>query len=196
MTRAGMTPDEPGKAKDVFWDLNGESAPDSFRAAMRRVVGGVAVVATLHDQRPWGMTVSAYAPVCMEPPTLVVCVNAATTTAADIQSERLFSLNLLSESQLLVSQRCAQAGASKYLDGDVVPQDRLPRRIAMPVLRDCVATFECFATEIRNVGTHVVVMGAVRAIVAPQARRPLLYGQGSYLVSVALDAAFAPVVPA
>jgi flavin reductase (DIM6/NTAB) family NADH-FMN oxidoreductase RutF len=195
MTRARTT-HQQGEAKDAFWDLDGESAPDSFRAAMRRVVGGVAVVATVHDERPWGMTVSAFASVCVEPPTLVVCVNAATTTASDIQRERQFSLNLLSESQFLVSQRCAQAGASKYLDHDVVPQNQLPRRIAMPVLRDCVATFECVASDIRNVGTHVVIIGAVRAILAPQARRPLLYGQGSYLASVALDAAFARGLPA
>ncbi|MBR0691747.1 flavin reductase family protein [Bradyrhizobium lablabi] len=180
--------DEAG-ARVARWDLDAGPAPDAFRAAMRRVVGGVAVVATLRESRPWGMTVSAFTPVCMEPPTLLVCVNAATATAADIARDRKFSLNLLSEAQRGVSQRCAQQGASKYLDEDAIPAANLPPRIAMPVLQDSVATFDCDASEIRRIGTHVVVVGAIRAILAPQARRPLLYGQGGYLRSVTLDAA-------
>ena len=131
--------DAGASACDTRWDLDAGAAPDAFRAAMRRVVGGVAVVATLRDSRPWGMTVSAFTPVCMEPPTLLVCVNASTTTAADITRDRRFSLNLLSETQRGVSQRCAEPGASKYLDEDVVPSENLPTRIAMPVLQDSVA---------------------------------------------------------
>ncbi|MGY3120338.1 flavin reductase (DIM6/NTAB) family NADH-FMN oxidoreductase RutF [Bradyrhizobium sp. S3.14.4] len=176
-------------SRDARWDLAAGPAPDAFRAAMRRFVGGVAVVATLHEGRPWGMTVSSFTPVCMEPPTLLVCVNAATATAADIARDRRFSLNLLSETQRGVSQRCAQPGASKYLDEDVVPADGIPTRTAMPVLQDSVATFDCDATEVRQIGTHIVIVGAVRAIVAPQTRRPLLYGQGGYLGSIALDVA-------
>lgn len=188
--------DDPGASvPDAPWDLAAGAAPDAFREAMRRVVGGVAVVATLREGRPWGMTVSAFAPVCMEPPTLLVCVNAATATAADIARDRRFSLNLLSESQRGVSQHCAQAGASKYLDEEVVRADGIPMRIVMPVLRDSLATFDCEASEIRRIGTHIVVVGAIRAILAPQMRRPLLYGQGGYLESITLDVA-ADGVPA
>lgn len=174
-------------AHDARWDLVAGPAPDAFRAAMRRVVVGVAVVATLRDSRPWGMTVSAFTPVCMEPPTLLICVNAATATAADIERDRRFSLNLLSETQRGVSQRCAQPGASKYIDQDVVSAHDLPTPAEMPVLLDSVATFDCDASDIRTVGTHLVVIGAIRAILAPRTRRSLLYGQGNYLGSVALD---------
>lgn len=158
---------------------------------MRRAVGGVAVVGTLRDERPWGMTVSAYTPVCMEPPTLLVCVNAKTATAADIERERKFSLNLLSEAQAELSQRCAQPGASKYLEGDVVLPDELPVPSFTPVLCEAIATFDCDASEIRRIGTHVVVIGEIRTILAPRSLRPLLYGQGHYLKTVALDLASA-----
>ncbi|WGD53099.1 flavin reductase family protein [Bradyrhizobium sp. CB1650] len=171
----------------ALWDLASGPRPDAFRTAMRRVVGGVAVVGTLRDERPWGMTVSAYTPVCMEPPTLLVCVNAKTATAADIERERKFSLNLLSEAQAELSQRCAQPGASKYLEGDIVPPDELPVPSFTPVLREAIATFDCDASEIQRIGTHVVVIGAIRTILAPMLLRPLLYGQGRYLKTIALD---------
>lgn len=175
-------------AREQAWDLVEGAAPDAFRAVMRRVVGGVAIVATTRNGRPWGMTVSAYAPVCMEPPTLLVCVNAATATASDIDRDRQFSLNLLSESQCGVSQRCSRAGDSKYLDDAVVAAAELPARFAMPVLQDSVASFDCDVEEIRRVGTHFVVIGAIRVILAPRAHPPLLYGQGRYLGIAALGA--------
>ena len=48
------------------WELNSGKDTDSFRAAMRRVISGVTVITTHHQDRPWGMTVSAFTPVCME----------------------------------------------------------------------------------------------------------------------------------
>ncbi|MGY3578213.1 flavin reductase family protein [Bradyrhizobium sp. USDA 4504] len=178
-------------ARAALWDLASGPRPDAFRTVMRRIVGGVAVVGTLREERPWGMTVSAYTPVCMEPPTLLVCINAKTVTAADIERDRKFSLNLLSEAQAGLSQRCAQPGASKYLDGYVVPADELPVPSFTPVLREAIATFDCDASEIQRIGTHVVVIGAIRTILAPTSLRPLLYGQGRYLKTVALDLASA-----
>src|SRR3546814_20372252 len=58
--------------------LSGASDPvsidpdgDGFREAMRRAVTGVTIITTYHEGRPWGMTVSAFAPVCMKPPPLL-----------------------------------------------------------------------------------------------------------------------------
>src|SRR3546814_20993576 len=68
--------------------LSGASDPvsivpdgDGFREAMSRAVTGVTIITTYHEGRPWGMTVSAFAPVCMKPPTLLVYLNEATVTA-------------------------------------------------------------------------------------------------------------------
>ncbi|MEU1623401.1 flavin reductase family protein [Streptomyces sp. NPDC005722] len=161
--------------------------PDTFRAAMRRVVGGLTVVTTRHDGRPWGMTVSAFIPVCLEPPTVLVCVNERSVTAEDIRRTGRFAVNLLSLDQVLVSQLCARQGAVKFVEDHVVAGGELPAAVVSPVLRDSLVTFDCVTAEARPVGSHLVVIGGVRAVVAPGSRSPLLFGQGRYQRGVDVD---------
>ncbi|HEY9389187.1 MAG TPA: flavin reductase family protein [Mycobacteriales bacterium] len=163
------------------------SSIGAFVAAMRRMVSGVTVVTTRHDGRPWGMTVNAFSSVCAEPPTVLVCVNNRTATAADIRRDGRFAVNLLSQDQLFVSRLCAKPGQVKYLDDHTVSPDELPAGVTMPVLRDSLATFDCVVGEARPVGTHLVVIGTVEAIITPPSRTPLLYGQGRYLHGVAIS---------
>jgi flavin reductase (DIM6/NTAB) family NADH-FMN oxidoreductase RutF len=170
----------------VHWDVNSGGEAEAFRTAMRRMVGGVTVITTLHDREPWGMTVSAFTPVCMDPPTLLVCVNNRTTTASDISRGGRFAVNLLSQAQLYLSQLCSRAGEDKFIGDYVVPPSSLPERVMMPVLRDSVVTFDCRATDILSVGSHLVVISAIEAILAPQSLPPLLYGEGRYLHGVAI----------
>jgi flavin reductase (DIM6/NTAB) family NADH-FMN oxidoreductase RutF len=169
------------------WEVNGGADADSFRAAMRRVIGGVTVITTRHDGRPWGLTVSAFTPVCMDPSTLLVCVNSRTVTASDIWRDRRFAVNLLSQTQLHLSKLCSRAGEDKFLDGHVFPPSCLPERVTMPVLRDSLVTFDCRASDVRPVGSHLVVVAAIEGVLATESRRPLLYGEGRYLRGVALD---------
>jgi flavin reductase (DIM6/NTAB) family NADH-FMN oxidoreductase RutF len=160
--------------------------PDAatFRSAMRRVVSGVTIVTTRHDGRPWGMTVNAFTSVCAEPPTVLVCVNNRTVTAADITRDRRFAVNLLSQDQLFLSRLCARPGEVKFLDDFTV---RPQVAATMPVLRDSLVTFDCAVTEAHAIGSHFVVIGTVEAIVAPAPRVPLLYGQGWYLHGVSIS---------
>jgi flavin reductase (DIM6/NTAB) family NADH-FMN oxidoreductase RutF len=186
MTKAATQPCELGSAA---WEVNSGAESDAFRAAMRRVVGAVTVITTRHKGQPWGLTVSAFAPVCMDPPTLLVCVNHSTVTASDISRGGRFAVNLLSQDQLLLSRHCSRAGENKHLDGHVIPQAGLPGRVVMPVLRDSIVTFDCKASDILSVGSHLVVIANIEAILAPKARPPLLYGEGRYLHGVAIDEA-------
>ncbi|MFD7446275.1 flavin reductase family protein [Streptomyces sp. NPDC059909] len=186
-TLGDLLGDDDVGADAAQWALETKADPDTFRAAMGRVVGSVTVVTTRHDGRAWGMTVSAFSPVCMEPPMVLVCVNARTVTAADIHRESRFGVNLLSQDQLPVSQLCSRAGAVKYVDDHVVASSQLPAEVTSPVLRNSLVTFDCEVTETRTVGSHLVVMGQVRAVLAPDSRRPLLYGQGRYQRSVDIE---------
>lgn len=160
---------------------------DTFRAAMRRVVSGVTVVTTLHDDRPWGMTVTAFTSVCAEPPTVLVCVNTRTNTAGDIAQSGRFAANLLSRDQLDISNLCSAPGGLKYIDDHVIDERHAWGSEAMPVLRDSLVTFDCVVDDARVVGSHLVVVGRVQRIVTPEARVPLLYGEGRYLHGVGFD---------
>jgi flavin reductase (DIM6/NTAB) family NADH-FMN oxidoreductase RutF len=190
MIKVATRPSELGvEFGSASWEVNSGAESDAFRAAMRRVVGAVTVITTRHKGQPWGMTVSAFTPVCMHPPTLLVCVNNSTVTASDICRDDRFAVNLLSQAQLHLSRYCSRAGENKDLDGHVIPPAGLPERVVMPVLRDSIVTFDCKASDILSVGSHLVVIANIEAILAPKARPPLLYGEGRYLHGVAIDEA-------
>lgn len=169
------------------WSLSTSADPDTVRAALRRVISGVTVVTTEHEGRPWGLTVSAFTPVCIEPPTVLVCVNTHTVTGDALGAGGRFAANLLSQDQLYLAQRCSRAGRPKYLDDDVLAAAELPAEVAAPVLRASLVTFDCEVSEARPVGSHLVVLGTVRAVLAPGARPPLLFGDGRYRHCVEFD---------
>jgi hypothetical protein len=108
---------------NALWVVNGGAEAGAFRLAMRRIVGGVTVITTRHDDQPWGMM-------------LLACVN--NCTASDISRNGLFAVSLLSLARLNVSQRCARSGKDKYLTDHVVPPNELPDRVVMPALRNSI----------------------------------------------------------
>lgn len=169
------------------WDLDSGSESITFRTAMRRFIGGVTVITTRHENRPWGMTVSAFAPACMDPPTLIVCVNRNTITAANITKDARFAVNVLSQEQVNISQHCSRAGSDKFIEDFEVPKDELPDRIKMPVLRDSLVTFDCKVNCEFVVKSHLVLIASVDSILAPAAKTPLLYGDGQYMHGVSVD---------
>jgi len=180
-------------ARQIFstWELNSGPEALAFRAAMRRFVGGVTVVSTLHEGRPWGMTVSAFSPACMDPPMLIACVNRDTVTASDITRDPHFAVNILSDEQVAISQFCSRPGEDKFIEAFVLPAEEVPETIQMPVLRNSLITFDCRANTTFIVNSHLVLLAQVRAVLAPSSKKPLLYGQGQYMQGVSMQLATA-----
>lgn len=173
------------------WELNADADPMAFRSAMRKVVGGVTVITTMHEDRPWGMTVSAFTPVCMDPPTVLVCVNRETVTASSITRDSRFGVNILSQDQLAISQFCSRPREDKFVEDFTVPVSDVPDRIQMPVLKNSLITFDCTVKATFVVNSHLVVMGLVSSVLAPASKSPLLYGEGKYMHGVSLEMAVA-----
>jgi len=160
--------------------------PDRVRWALRVLVSPVTVITTMLDGRPWGLTVSAFTPVCLDPPTVLVCVNRDTATAGCIANDGRFGVNVLDEHQASLARRCASPGAPKFLRSDeLLAADDVASRV--PIIREALISFECAAERI-EVGTHVVVLGRVLAVFTVSSNGssnvssngPLLYGNGHY----------------
>lgn len=169
------------------WELDAGPEALAFRSAMRKFVGGVTVITTFHEDRPWGMTVSAFSPVCMDPPTLIACVNRETVTASDITRDPRFAVNILSQEQVAVSQYCSRPREDKFIEDFVFSSEAVPDRIQMPVLKNSLLTFDCRANTTFVVNSHLVLLAQVRAVLAPAAKKPLLYGEGQYMQGVSME---------
>ena len=157
--------------------------PDLLRAALRHLVGPVSVVTTRDGDRAWGMTVSAFTVVCLEPPTMALCVNRSTTTASHIIRTGRLGLNVLADEQVELSQRCAAPGESKFLDDSDLSNladSRADGSRPAPLLADALIAFDCDAECLDVAGTHLLVAATVRSVTLGVPRQPLLYGAGQY----------------
>ena len=164
-------------------NVEGDVEADELRQALRHLVGPVSVVTTRDGDRPWGMTVSAFTVVCLEPPTMALCVNRATATAGHILHTGRLGLNVLCDGQVEMSQRCAAPGEAKFLDvGDVANAGatRNDGSTAAPLLAGALIAFDCDAECLDVAGTHLLVAARVRSVVIGDQRQPLLYGAGQY----------------
>jgi flavin reductase (DIM6/NTAB) family NADH-FMN oxidoreductase RutF len=156
----------------------GAAHADGFRTMMRGFPTGVAVVTTTDATgRPWGLTCSSVCSVTLEPPTLLVCLRAASPTLAAIRARGAFAVNLLHED--------AQSTAELFASGD---PDRFRRvrwradsEAAGPhLVGDIHAVADCRTATTTPVGDHVVVFGELFRVASKEDCRPLLYGMRRY----------------
>jgi Flavin reductase like domain len=65
-------------------------SPDMFRAAMRRLTGGVSVITAGRGAEISGMTVSSVSSLCADPPALIVSVSRSASSLALMKSYGFF----------------------------------------------------------------------------------------------------------
>lgn len=145
-----------------------------YREAMSRVAEQVHVIATGGPAGRGGATATAVASVSDAPPSLLVCLNRASSTLARIERNGCFSVNVLSaEQQEIAAIFAGQArleGEDRFRDGDGWSMDG-----GAPVLRGALSAFDCRLTDLKPVGSHIVVFGLVQAIAVGVEGAPLLF---------------------
>lgn len=149
---------------------------DDFVLAMRRTAAGVAIVTTLRDGVPAGVTVSSFGSLSADPPSVLVALNGESRTLDAILEARSFAANVLADDHSELAK--AFSGA--------VPTDRRfdhGRWIALetgsPVLESALAAFDCRLATTFQFGTHHILVGEVVAIRVGEAR-PLVYHARTY----------------
>ncbi len=150
-----------------------------FRQALGQFPTGVTVITTLDKEgNPIGVTASSFNSVSMEPPLVLWSVAKKAYSAKIFESAEYFIINVLAESQVDVSNTCAQQGVDKFANlqykagiGDC------------PKLADTSACFECKTWQLYDGGDHLIVVGEVINYESNQALKPLVYACGSYAVT-------------
>jgi flavin reductase (DIM6/NTAB) family NADH-FMN oxidoreductase RutF len=133
-----------------------------FRRAMRNLASGVAIVATGADDSRRGLTVSSVASLCMDPPCLLVGINASSEAHDAILAHGSFAISLLGSGQQDLALRFAGRDGVK---GDqrfaTAPWDQ--GLLDVPVLRDAIGVVECELYQHQAVGTHGIFIGRIVA---------------------------------
>ena len=130
-----------------------------FRRVMRRFPTGVTVVAVADAAgEPWGLTVSSFTSVSLDPPLVLVCIDRSSDTHDRILEASGFGVSVLSVRQAGVASRFAVDPSEGRFD-EVAWQ---PGPAGYPVLRDAAAWLECDLHEVLQGGDHSIILGRVR----------------------------------
>ncbi|KAB0677519.1 flavin reductase family protein [Aureimonas leprariae] len=138
-----------------------------LKQAMRTLAGGVSVVtAGIGDGRT-GATVTSAHSLSMEPETMAVSINLASSTWEAIRRHGLFCVNVLRADQRAVADRFAGfgglKGASRYEGADWHPL--VTGALA---LEGALAAIDCEVEHVIERHSHALVLGTVRAVEVSQ----------------------------
>jgi flavin reductase (DIM6/NTAB) family NADH-FMN oxidoreductase RutF len=149
--------------------------PSDFRRALAQFTSGVTAVTTRDEAgRPLGLTVTAFSSVSLEPPLVLVCVDARSEAHSGFRASGAFGVSILAEDQEEVSRQFAWGGAAKF---DKI--ETVEGTTGVPLVAGALAHLECRVVAAHAAGDHTIYVGEIVALFA-RAGRPLAYWQGQY----------------
>lgn len=139
---------------------------------------GVTVVTSIDDEgNPHSMTANSFTSVCLDPPTVLICVAHGTHTYGYVEHNGKFGINILSEEQedlgIYFAKRPEdrQDGTeySYTISGDDIP-----------ALDNSMVFFGCQVIGSHVYGDHTVYLGEVKEVRRNEAGTPLMFYQSRW----------------
>ncbi len=148
---------------------------DEFRSALSKFASGVTVVTTKDIKGNYfGITVSAFCSVSLDPPLVLICIDKKTGSHHALAESRSFVVNFLREDQQKLSQHFASPVPDKFSGINYQESIR-----GLPVLPDSLAVLECRLIYSYDGGDHTIFVGEVERTSISEGN-PLIYFQGQY----------------
>jgi flavin reductase (DIM6/NTAB) family NADH-FMN oxidoreductase RutF len=158
-------------------ELAAQPAAPDFSDAMAELASGVVLVTSWIDGRPWGMTVTAFASVSADPPTVLVSLASTTASARSIAASGGFGVSLLGVQHRAAARRGAARGAAKFLEA--FGATRLADA-GSPAVAGALAHLDCEVVEQVRIADHTVFFGRVENVHVAPGGRPLVYAGRAY----------------
>ena len=146
---------------------------DEFRSALSRFATGVTVITTSDDEgQPHSMTANAFSSICLDPPTVMVCIAHGTHTYGYVEKTNRFGVNILKQEQQELGAYFAKRPEDRtgdvkyhYSNGDD----------GIPVLDDSLVFFGCEVVGSHEYGDHTIYVGKVNQVRPIESGAPLLF---------------------
>jgi flavin reductase (DIM6/NTAB) family NADH-FMN oxidoreductase RutF len=155
--------------------------PRAFRRVAASFATGVAVVTSVDDDVPVGMTVNSFTTVSLDPVLVLVCLSRGSRLLGSIEHSGVFAATVLAAQQ----QRQARWFANRARPTGVAAFAGIPTRHAPAtgclLLAEGLAYFDCRVQDMLPGGDHTVVLGEVAAFDELWPREPLVFVGGTYV---------------
>jgi flavin reductase len=159
--------------------IDSEPTSARYRDAMSRVAGAVHLIATDGVAGKAGLTATAVTSVSDAPPTLLVCLNKSSRTAAILSENGSFSVNTLAaghqELANVFAGRTPARGPARFEHGKWETGEA-----GQPYVVDALVSLTARVIEIKPVASHLVVIGEITGIRFGAAHAGLVYTRRNY----------------
>ncbi len=140
---------------------------------MSRFATGVTVVTSVDDQgEPHSMTANSFTSVCLDPPTVLVCVAHGTNTYGYVERNGKFGVNILSEEQEDLGAYFAKRPEDRT--GDMKYEYTMSEG-GVPILDGSMVSFCCTVVGTHVSGDHTVYLAEVKEVRQNEDGEPLMF---------------------
>jgi flavin reductase (DIM6/NTAB) family NADH-FMN oxidoreductase RutF len=147
------------------------------RSVMRFFASHVTVVTSALDTGElFGLTVTAFTSVSLEPPVVLICIRNESTATELFKESKRFCVNILAEDQRPIAEKFSLTGEA----GRFVGLDYHIGRGGNPVIDRCLGYIDCKIINAHQEGDHTIFFGEA-VDVAGEDKRPLLYLNRKYV---------------
>lgn len=149
-----------------------------FKRALSCWASGVSVVTARVGELRYGVTVSSFSSLSLNPPLVLFCLNITSQLNGFIDDARGFAVNILSTEQEDISVHFATAQREPGSSfGDIDIEAQLGPH---PVLAGVSAHLQCVLHSKVSEGDHAIVIGRVTEAAGHPDRPPLVYYRRAY----------------
>lgn len=153
--------------------------PTLFRQLLGCFPTGVAIITTrAADGLPTGLTCNSFSSVSLEPPLVLFSLRKASRLLETFAAADSFAINILSQRQDALSGRFASSKITDKFEGVAWRSGPL----GMPIIEDCLASFECSTFSRHDAGDHYVFIGEVKHMSGGPADQALVFYKGAYMM--------------
>lgn len=151
---------------------------DDFKDSLASWASGVSVVTTNCDGMLYGLTVSSFTSLSLDPPLVLVCLNNGNRLPEMIGDAQGFAVSILDRGQETASNYFATRGREPTPDFTEIEGEIT--RSGMPVLAGAMAWIVCSLHNSIEQGDHTIIIGEVVEAGSREDGEPLLYYRRAY----------------
>ena len=146
---------------------------DEFRSALGQFATGVTVITTLDDEgKPHSMTANAFSSICLDPPTIMVCIAHGTNTHGFMEKNKRFGVNILKQEQKDLGAYFARRPENRTGDVEYYYSETENKT---PVLEGSMVFFGCEVLGSHVYGDHTIYVGLVNEMRRNESGAPLMF---------------------
>jgi flavin reductase len=150
-----------------------QTIEDAFRAGMRQLASGVAIVTSVLDGERFGLVATAVCSVSVAPPTLLASVNHHASAYNAIERSGIMGVSIIGSAQHDLVDVFTDPGrrAERFRDGQWTHLVT-----GAPILKGALAIFDCRIVARMSYATHTLFLGTPEEVrIADTPQLPLIH---------------------